>query len=82
MQSVAFGGVSGVLCHFWYNQLDKIYAGNHRQIKIVVKKIMCDQIIFSPFCIVACLLVACMLNGRDKDHIYKEVNLAKLVVQC
>ena len=74
VQSVAFGGVSGVLCHYWYNHLDRIYsASNHRQIKIVIKKILCDQIIFSPILIVACLLAACIMNGREKENIFKEV---------
>ena len=74
IQSVAFGGVSGILCHYWYNHLDRIYSGgNHRQIKIVIKKILCDQIIFSPILIVACLLAACMMNGRETQNIYKEV---------
>ena len=73
VQSIAFGGVSGVLCHFWYNHLDKIYSGGHREIKVVMKKILCDQIIFSPICIVACLIAACMLNGRDKENMIKEV---------
>ena len=73
VQSIAFGGVAGVLCHFWYNHLDKMYSAGHRQIKVVAKKILCDQIIFSPICIVACLIAACMLNGRDKENMYKEV---------
>ena len=73
VQSIAFGGVAGVLCHFWYNHLDKMYSAGHRQIKVVAKKILCDQIIFSPICIVACLIAACVLNGRDKEKIYEEV---------
>jgi len=74
VQSIAFGGVSGVLCHYWYNHLDRIYSGgNHREIKIVIKKILCDQIIFSPILIVACLLAACIMNGRERENMYKEV---------
>jgi protein Mpv17 len=73
VQSIAFGGVAGVLCHFWYNHLDKMYSAGHRQIKVVAKKILCDQIIFSPICIVACLIAACVLNGRDKEKMYEEV---------
>merc|ERR1712113_1269568 len=48
-------------------------ASNHRQIKIVIKKILCDQIIFSPILIVACLLAACIMNGREKENIFQEV---------
>merc|ERR1719464_853711 len=50
-----------------------MYSAGHRQIKVVAKKILCDQIIFSPICIVACLIAACVLNGRDKENMYKEV---------
>ena len=83
VQSIAFGGVAGVLCHFWYNHLDKMYSAGHRQIKVVAKKILCDQIIFSPICIVACLIAACVLNGRDKENMYKEVyHKGKLEFAC
>ena len=70
--SVSFGLTSGVLCHFWYNFLDKIHPG--RGIKIVIKKILVDQVIFSPINIVACLIVACLLKGKKQsDQIYPEV---------
>ena len=69
--SVAFGFTSGVMCHYWYNLLDKIYPG--KGIKIVFKKIISDQIIFSPFCIVACLAIACLINGTEKNRAYDEI---------
>lgn len=69
--SVSFGLISGVLCHFWYNLLDRLYPG--RGLKIVVKKICTDQVLFSPICIAACLSVACRLNGLDRKRTWEEV---------
>ena len=40
--STSFGLTSGVLCHFWYNYLDKTLPG--RGIKVVVQKIAWDQV--------------------------------------
>ena len=53
--SMSFGLTSGFLCHFWYNFLDRMYPG--KGIKIVFKKIISDQIIFSPICIGKYLLI-------------------------
>jgi len=69
--SMSFGLTSGFLCHFWYNFLDRMYPG--KGIKIVFKKIISDQIIFSPICIVACLSVACFMKGADQERTYKEI---------
>lgn len=69
--SLSFGLTSGVLCHYWYNYLDRFFPG--KGIKIVIKKIITDQVLFSPICIVSCLLVACAFNNRDKESTYKEV---------
>ena len=68
---VSFGLTSGFLCHFWYNFLDRVYPG--KGIKIVMKKIITDQIMFSPVCIVACLWVACQLKDYDRKSTYEQV---------
>lgn len=39
----------GVICHLWYNFLDKRLPG--RTIKRVAQKVVIDQILFSPVCI-------------------------------
>jgi len=54
--STSFGLTSGVLCHFWYSYLDRILPG--RGIRTIVTKIAWDQILFSPVCIAACILVS------------------------
>ena len=38
-----------VICHFWYNWLDKRFPG--KAFKIIAKKLMVDQMCFSPFLI-------------------------------
>lgn len=43
------GFVVGFICHFWYIHLDKKFPG--RSLRIVGKKLLVDQIIFSPFLI-------------------------------
>ena len=63
--SMSFGLTSGFLCHFWYNFLDRMYPG--KGIKIVFKKIISDQIIFSPICIGKSLQKKpCALKKYDK----------------
>ena len=59
------------MCHFWYNYLDRILPG--KGIKVVMKKIISDQILFSPICIGSCLSVAAIVNGLDKERSYKEI---------
>ncbi|CAK1586040.1 unnamed protein product, partial [Parnassius mnemosyne] len=47
---MAFSGAAvGVLCHHWYKVLDKVIVG--KTTDMVVKKLLLDQIIFSPIMI-------------------------------
>jgi len=62
--STSFGLTSGFLCHHWYNYLDRVLPG--RGLSIVVKKVVWDQIVFSPICIAACLLVAARIENIDQ----------------
>ena len=71
--SLSFGLTSGFLCHFWYNFLDRVYPG--KGLKVVFKKIVIDQVVFSPICIVSCLIVACGLNRHSIERTYKEVKV-------
>jgi protein Mpv17 len=43
------GATVGVVCHYWYIYLDKTLPG--RTFKIVMKKLLVDQLFFSPFLI-------------------------------
>lgn len=44
------GGAVGVLCHHWYKVLDKFIIG--KTVDMVIKKLILDQLIFSPIMIV------------------------------
>lgn len=61
--STSFGLTSGLLCHYWYNWLDRALPG--RGVRIVLQKIAWDQVLFSPVCIGSCLLVAGRLEDRS-----------------
>ncbi len=69
--SISFGMTSGFLCHFWYNYLDKILPG--KSLKIVTRKILYDQILFSPVCILSCLVVASIIDQHSSERAYKEI---------
>jgi len=69
--AVSFGLTSGFLCHFWYKFLDNKIQGN--TIKVVTKKIIWDQIFFSPILIVACLLVSGIIEKSSSDDIQSDI---------
>jgi len=68
---VSFGLTSGFFCHYWYNFLDKKIPG--KSIGIVARKIIYDQLLFSPFLIVACLAVAGIIEASSKENILKDI---------
>ena len=70
---LSFGMTSGFLCHFWYNFLDRVYPG--KGLKVVFKKIVIDQVVFSPVCIASCLIVAFGVNKHSLERTYKEVKV-------
>ena len=69
--AISFGLTSGFLCHFWYKFLDTKIQGN--TIKAVTKKIIWDQILFSPILIVACLFVAGMMDFSSPKDIKNDI---------
>jgi len=68
--STSFGLTSGFLCHFWYNYLDKALPG--RGFRVVLHKIVIDQVLFSPICITACLLVAGRLENQTASNLVSQ----------
>jgi len=64
--STSFGLTSGFLCHHWYNYLDRVLPGSG--IKIVLKKIVFDQVLFSPVLIAACLLVDGRIGNQSSSN--------------
>ena len=69
--AVSFGLTSGFLCHFWYNFLDRKIPGN--TIKVITRKIIWDQVVFSPILIVACLGVAGIIERNSITEIQTEI---------
>jgi len=63
LMSISFGLTSGFLCHHWYNYLDRVLPG--RGVGVVVRKVVWDQVVFSPLCIAACILVSNRLENTD-----------------
>lgn len=53
----------GALCHHWYNLLDRKLPG--RTAKVVAKKLLVDQLLFSPVCLVTFFLSLGFFKGGD-----------------
>ncbi|XP_013382153.1 mpv17-like protein 2 [Lingula anatina] len=62
----------GPACHYWYLYLDKWFPG--KTLSVLVKKILCDQILFSPVCITLFFLSFGLFSGHSllkiKDELY------------
>ncbi|KAF2363132.1 Mpv17/PMP22 [Trinorchestia longiramus] len=48
------GATVGTLCHYWYQRLDRALPG--RSLKVIMKKLTVDQVVFSPVCLCVFLL--------------------------
>ena len=85
--STSFGLTSGFLCHFWYNYLDKVLPGRGIRVvvqKIAWDQVRHTvfftrnlnqhllQVLFSPLCITACLLVAGRLENQTASNLVSQ----------
>jgi len=70
--STSFGLTSGFLCHYWYIFLDRSVVGG-TGLSLVARKVVYDQLIFSPVCIAACLLAAGIVEGSSSRAIASDV---------
>lgn len=61
----------GFVCHHWYLYLDKKLPG--RALKIVLSKILIDQLIFSPVYISVFFLTSGLLEAAPLDRIGREL---------
>lgn len=61
----------GPCCHFWYQFLDRTFPG--KALGVVMKKIVLDQIIFSPINISIFLLTLGYLEGSSIKTVGKEL---------
>lgn len=65
------GATIGVVCHYWYHYLDNKLPG--RTLKIVMKKLLVDQILFSPFLIVVFFGTVGILEHSSKEEVIQEI---------
>lgn len=63
-RKMAMTGVAvGVVCHFWYGILDKQIVGH--SMRIVVKKMVIDQLIGSPLSLAVFFLTLSLVEGKS-----------------
>lgn len=69
---MAFSGASvGVLCHYWYKVLDRFIIG--KSIDMVAKKLMLDQLIFSPIMIITFFGSLALFEDDPYENFKEEV---------
>ncbi|KAI4491067.1 hypothetical protein M0802_010484 [Mischocyttarus mexicanus] len=75
-RNMAVSGMSiGIVCHYWYRYLDSKLSG--RTSKIVLKKVIIDQLVCSPLCISIFFLTVGLLEGSNLSELnYEIVNKA------
>ncbi|XP_018026775.1 mpv17-like protein 2 [Hyalella azteca] len=76
----ASGASVGMLCHYWYQFLDRALPG--RSLRVIMKKLAVDQILFSPVCL--CVFFGSLAVSRKciaafTDHVTE--NSAKVSSQ-
>lgn len=65
------GAALGVLCHNWYKVLDKVIIG--KTTDMVVKKLLLDQIIFSPIMIITFFASVALFEENPYQNFKEEV---------
>lgn len=65
------GGTVGILCHFWYKTLDKFIIG--KSLRMVTKKLVLDQFIFSPIAITTFFASASIFEDNPYENFIEEV---------
>ncbi|XP_059607906.1 mpv17-like protein 2 [Phlebotomus argentipes] len=61
----------GVVCHYWYNFIDGFLPG--RTLRMVLKKVVLDQIIGSPLVISTLFITLGALEGHSGEEIIEEM---------
>ncbi|KOB70734.1 Mpv17-like protein 2 [Operophtera brumata] len=65
------GASIGVLCHYWYKILDKFIIG--KSLDMVAKKLLLDQLIFSPIMIVTFFGSVALFEDNPYENFKEEV---------
>lgn len=69
---MATSGVAvGIICHYWYQLLDKYLPG--RSMRVVAKKIVLDQLICSPLYISAFFVTLGILEKKEAHEVWEEI---------
>jgi protein Mpv17 len=68
----AAGLTTGLVSHFWYIYLDK-WMGSQRCLKLITKKVLLDQIIFSPINLVVYFSTIGFLERSSVSRIREEI---------
>ncbi|XP_059158765.1 mpv17-like protein 2 [Physella acuta] len=70
MKMALTGLALGPIVHYWYLFLEKRFPG--RCLKVLVKKIFVDQLVFSPTCVTVFLLTVGACEGQGTAKLKKE----------
>ncbi|XP_063623419.1 mpv17-like protein 2 [Cydia splendana] len=65
------GATAGVICHHWYNILDRIIIG--RSLDMVIKKLMLDQFVSSPIIILSFFATVAIFEENPWENFTDEV---------
>ncbi|XP_026737868.1 mpv17-like protein 2 isoform X2 [Trichoplusia ni] len=69
---MAFSGAAvGVLCHHWYKVLDRFIIG--KTVDMVIKKLLLDQLIFSPIMIVTFFGSVALFESNPFENFKEEM---------
>jgi protein Mpv17 len=65
------GLVLGPVCHFWYLYLDRFLPG--RSLSVILKKVLADQVVVSPVCVISFLVVLGYSEGVTKAQLKRDL---------
>ncbi|KAJ3662957.1 hypothetical protein Zmor_007271 [Zophobas morio] len=66
-----FGVSAGIFCHHWYIYLDRRLPDC--TVRAVIKKVIIDQFVSSPVCIVMLFLTTAVLEEQSKSELWTEM---------
>ena len=72
------GMTVGPCCHYWYQLLDAYLPG--RTFPVVMKKVVVDQVLFSPLCIAVFFLTLGALDASPLGDIWEEIRRKGAVI--
>lgn len=61
----------GIVTHYWYALLDRWWQG--RCVKVIAKKVLYDQVLFSPVCLTVYFGTVAVLEGSNMEEFKEEL---------